>query len=85
MLQNIDKKEELITLMKVHDLTESYYDMFECLKKISVIEFDFSNEEIELMNRTFKLLVGKKRHERNTLQLMIQKELSIGDRLNRWR
>ena len=59
--------------MKLYDLTENYEDMIKCFLNLSS-SFEINTEEIEIITRCIKSLVGTKRKQHRKIISLINKE-----------
>jgi 14-3-3 protein epsilon len=69
-----------VNLMKIYDLTENYEEMINCVFNLSV-NYDINNDEIEILTRCFKSLIGMKRKQHRKIIALIYKE-TLNDNKN---
>jgi len=62
-----------LNLMKTYDLTENYEEMMNCIYSLSM-NYEINNEEIEILTRCFKSLIGTKRKQHRKIISLIYKE-----------
>lgn len=74
-MRNGDGDTNLLNLnnMKIHDLTENYEEMINCIYNLS-LSYEINNDEIEILTRCFKSLIGIKRKQRRKIIVLIYKE-----------
>jgi 14-3-3 protein epsilon len=66
-----------LNLIKIYDLTENYEEMMNQIFELS-LKYEINNEEVDIITRCFKSLIGSKRKQYRKISALIYKETLAG-------